>query len=232
MPGMIGRRRAASRTPWHHVKADDPGVLFAGCGENTRSEKGPRAPHHRFRRDLGDAAAPDPAQCEYVRPRHPSGDTTHRFYQMWQQSDCSIANATEGNPVGCLNDLYPFVITTYGGPGDKGGGTSTAFYNMADGDAPLLKKLADEYTISDNYHQPGQGGTGIQHVFLGIGDGPRIPLVAVSPYSKGGHVVHTCADHASILKFIERNWHLPPLSIRSRAIWAIRSPTGTTPMSR
>jgi phospholipase C len=63
------------------------------------------------------------------------------------------------------------VITTYGGPtADHGGGTSMAFYNMQDEDAPLFKKLADEYTISDNYHQPAQGGTGIQHVFLGTGD--------------------------------------------------------------
>jgi len=100
-----------------------------------------------------------------------TGDTTHRFYQMWQQSDCSIRNATEANPTGCLNDLYPFVITTYAGPtADHGGGTSMAFYNMQDEDAPLFKKLADEYTINDNYHQPGQGGTGIQHVFIGTGD--------------------------------------------------------------
>jgi phospholipase C len=100
-----------------------------------------------------------------------TGDTAHRFYQMWQQSDCSIRNATEDKPTGCLNDLYPFVITTYAGPtADHGGGTSMAFYNMQDEDAPLFKKLADEYTISDNYHQPAQGGTGIQHVFLGTGD--------------------------------------------------------------
>jgi phospholipase C len=99
-----------------------------------------------------------------------TGDTAHRFYQMWQQSDCSIRNATEDNPTGCLNDLYPFVMTTYGGSADHGGGTSMAFYNVQDGDAPLFKKLADEYTISDNHHQPAQGGTGIQHVFLGTGD--------------------------------------------------------------
>jgi phospholipase C len=100
-----------------------------------------------------------------------TGDTAHRFYQMWQQSDCSIANASASNPTGCLNDLYPFVMTTYAGPtADKGGGSSMAFYNMQTDDAPLLKKLADEYTISDNYHQPGMGGTGIQHVFLGAGD--------------------------------------------------------------
>ena len=100
-----------------------------------------------------------------------TGDTAHRFYQMWQQSDCSIHNATEDNPTGCLNDLYPFVMTTYGGPtADHGGGTSMAFYNMQDEDAPLFKKLADEYTINDNYHQPAQGGTGMQHVFMGTGD--------------------------------------------------------------
>lgn len=100
-----------------------------------------------------------------------TGDTAHRFYQMWQQSDCSRQNASASNPTGCLSDLYPFVMTTYGGPtADHGGGTSLAFYNMQDEDAPLFKKLADEYTISDNYHQPAQGGTGIQHVFLGTGD--------------------------------------------------------------
>jgi phospholipase C len=99
------------------------------------------------------------------------GDTTHRFYQMWQQSDCSIRHATEDNPAGCLNDLYPFVVTTYAGPAaDRGGGNSMAFYNVQHGDAPILKKLADQYTISDNYHQPAMGGTGLQHVFLGTGD--------------------------------------------------------------
>jgi phospholipase C len=49
-----------------------------------------------------------------------------------------------------------------------------------------------------------------------FGDGPRIPFIAVSKYSRGGNVVHTYADHASVLKFIERNWHLQPLTSRSR----------------
>jgi phospholipase C len=49
-----------------------------------------------------------------------------------------------------------------------------------------------------------------------FGDGPRIPLIAVSPFSKGGHVSHTYTDHVSILKFIERNWDLDPLTRRSR----------------
>jgi phospholipase C len=100
-----------------------------------------------------------------------TGDTVHRFYQMWQQSDCRVENATEDNPSGCVNDLYPFVATTFAGPqADEGGGTSMAFYNMQSGDAPLLKQLADQYTLSDNHHQSTQGGSGLQHVFLGAGD--------------------------------------------------------------
>jgi phospholipase C len=100
-----------------------------------------------------------------------TGDTVHRFYQMWQQSDCRIEAASEDNPSGCLSDLYAFVATTFAGPQvDEGGGTSMAFYNMQSGDAPLLKRLADQYTLSDNHHQPAQGGSSLQHIFLGTGD--------------------------------------------------------------
>jgi acid phosphatase len=49
-----------------------------------------------------------------------------------------------------------------------------------------------------------------------FGDGTRIPLIIVSPYAKRGFVDHTYYDHVSILKFIERNWGLKPLSGRSR----------------
>ncbi len=49
-----------------------------------------------------------------------------------------------------------------------------------------------------------------------FGDGPRIPLMAVSPYARQGFVDHTYSDHGSVLKFIEANWGLAPLSPRSR----------------
>jgi phospholipase C len=49
-----------------------------------------------------------------------------------------------------------------------------------------------------------------------FGDGPRVPLLVLSPYSTGGKVNHSYADHVSILKFIERNWKLGPLTDRSR----------------
>jgi phospholipase C len=49
-----------------------------------------------------------------------------------------------------------------------------------------------------------------------FGDGTRIPLLVVSPYTKAGHISHEYADHVSILKFIEANWNLPPVSNRGR----------------
>jgi phospholipase C len=49
-----------------------------------------------------------------------------------------------------------------------------------------------------------------------FGDGTRVPLLIVSPYSEGGIVNHGYADHVSIIKFIERNWKLKPITARSR----------------
>jgi phospholipase C len=49
-----------------------------------------------------------------------------------------------------------------------------------------------------------------------FGDGTRIPLLVVSPWTKPGHVSHQYSDHVSLLKFIERNWNLPTVSGRSR----------------
>ncbi len=49
-----------------------------------------------------------------------------------------------------------------------------------------------------------------------FGDGTRVPMIAISPFAKRGYVDHTYYDHASLLKFIERNWRLPPLSSESR----------------
>ena len=49
-----------------------------------------------------------------------------------------------------------------------------------------------------------------------FGDGTRIPMIVVSPYHHAGHISHDYSDHVSILKFIERNWSLGPVTTRSR----------------
>jgi phospholipase C len=107
----------------------------------------------------------------------------HRFFQMWQQTDCSIDTSTKENPSGCQNDLFPWVETAVG-TGSNGvplpsgfndtttqeGSASMGFYNMAQGDAPYFKQLADDYTISDNFHQSVMGGTGANHIMFGFAD--------------------------------------------------------------
>jgi phospholipase C len=44
------------------------------------------------------------------------------------------------------------------------------------------------------------------------GDGPRIPLILISPYAKGGAIVHEKGDHASFAKFIDAVFGLPALA--------------------
>jgi phospholipase C len=113
----------------------------------------------------------------------------HRFYQMWQQLDCSVAHATPQIPSGCDSQLFSWVETTIGA-GNNGlaqpagfgteysptgkttgeGSTALGFYNVQNGDVPYFKSLADQYAMSDNFHQSVNGGTGANHIMLGHGD--------------------------------------------------------------
>jgi acid phosphatase len=100
-----------------------------------------------------------------------TGDPVHRFFQMWQDYD-------EG-----ANDLFTWVGVTIG-TGSNGnpppspftnqstaqGGVAMGFFNMAQGDEPVFKFIADNYASADNYHQAVMGGTGANFIFLGTGD--------------------------------------------------------------
>src|ERR1700688_4968682 len=104
-----------------------------------------------------------------------TGDTIHQYFQMVQQVDCAIdkEHVSKDNPTGCLHDFQSAITTTYstplgGTPHDTG--QTMEFFNMQNGDAPLLKSLADNYTMSDNYHQPVLGGTGPDSQPLGFAD--------------------------------------------------------------
>jgi phospholipase C len=109
----------------------------------------------------------------------------HRFYQMWQQTDCSVEHSTNSNPSGCLSDLFPWVEVTIGAGSDGSSGyttpptnylstgegsTSMEFFNVQHGDAPYLTKLANTYTLSDNFHQSVMGGTMANHIEFGFAD--------------------------------------------------------------
>ncbi|HUO34784.1 MAG TPA: alkaline phosphatase family protein [Candidatus Acidoferrum sp.] len=126
----------------------------------------------------------------------------HRFYQMWQQENCSLKHASWENPSGCNAKLFSWVEVTVGA-GTNGatqpplclvdggalpcfatnylpevpgatvtgeGSTALGFYNVQQGDAPYFKSLADNYAMSDNFHQSVDGGTGANHIMFGHGD--------------------------------------------------------------
>ncbi len=123
----------------------------------------------------------------------------HRFYQMWQQLNCSIERSSGDNPSGCNENLFSWVEVTVGAgtdgvtqpaaciPGDTKtgcfsteylqgatttgeGSTALGFYNVQKGDVPYFTSLVNEYAMSDNFHQSVNGGTGANHIMFGHGD--------------------------------------------------------------
>jgi phospholipase C len=118
-----------------------------------------------------------------------SASPVHRFYQMWQQLNCSLEYASWENPTGCNGQLFSWVEVTVGAGTDgvtqptnfsteysptattTGEGSSAlGFYNIQQGDVPYFAYLADNYAMSDNFHQSVNGGTGANHIMLGHGD--------------------------------------------------------------
>lgn len=51
-------------------------------------------------------------------------------------------------------------------------------------------------------------------VLDGVGLGPRVPLLVISPYVKSGFINHSLGEFSSFVKFIEKNWNLPSLGQR------------------
>ena len=94
------------------------------------------------------------------------GDPVHRFFQMWQQIDAGRRDlfvwVDETSGEGALNRTDPL-------SGTNQGAVAMGFYNMAAGDAPYLRELADTYALSDNHHQPVMGGTGANFQALATG---------------------------------------------------------------
>src|SRR6202166_2825711 len=82
-------------------------------------------------------------------------------------------HVSKDNPTGCLHDLQSAVTTTYSTP--AGGtphdtGHTMEFVSRQDGVARLVKSLANNYAMSESYHQPVLGGTGPDSQPLGFAD--------------------------------------------------------------
>jgi phospholipase C len=165
--------------------AIDPGYLKYLLTGGTGQPKG--QPDSRITYDGHGPTSLPPGPYQLTSATMPydayAASPVHRLFQMWQQQDCSARTIEGGKPKACANDLFPWVEVTVG-EGSNGaaqpknftdestgeGSTSMSFFNVQAGDAPYLKSLADQYTMSDNYHQGINGGTGANHVMLGTGD--------------------------------------------------------------
>jgi phospholipase C len=118
-----------------------------------------------------------------------SASPVHRFYQMWQQLNCNLEDSSVENPSGCNGKLFSWVEVTVGAGTDGvaqpanfsteysakakttgEGSTALGFYNVQQGDAPYFTFLADNYAMSDNFHQSVNGGTGANHIMFGHAD--------------------------------------------------------------
>jgi phospholipase C len=74
----------------------------------------------------------------------------------------------------------------------------------------VLPPLANaSNTTADALTGPGACGTSEPGAYQGrCGYGPRVPLLAISPYAKRNFVDHTLTDQTSVIRFIEDNWRL------------------------
>ena len=116
---------------------------------------------------------------KYVPYAAYTGDPVHRFFQMWQDFDGGKLDkfVWVEETIGTGSDGAP---PPAGGFNPMEGAISMGFYNMNpyhdaagvahSGDAPIFKALADQYAISDNYHQAIMGGTGANFQALVSGD--------------------------------------------------------------
>jgi phospholipase C len=151
----------------------------------------------------------------------------HRFFQMWQQLDCSAKLAKKNQDFGCQNDLFPWVEVTVSA-GSNGaaqptpftnattgeGSAAMGFFNVQQGDAPYLKLLADTYSMSDNYHQAVNGGTGANHIMIGYADAMFFENNKGQPATPPSNIVNpakpgTPVNGASALSEIENPDPMP-----------------------
>jgi hypothetical protein len=97
--------------------------------------------------------------CQSLEPINPidnTGDPVHRFFQMWQQSDCSVATErlpTRSLYLGSRNGRMDLTGPPNTDQDTAQGSVAMGFFNMAQGDLPYLQSLAQTYSINDNYHQ-------------------------------------------------------------------------------
>jgi phospholipase C len=172
----------------------------------------------------------DPYQLNYGTP----GPTADEYCNICNpfQFDTSIMShpaqvaAHLQDSVNLYSDISKHTLPTVSFVKPSGytdGHPSSSKLNLFEG---FTKKIVDQIEASDYAKDTAifitfdEGGgyfdSGYVQPLDFFGDGTRIPLIVVSPFTKPGHISHQYADHVSIIKFIERNWDLQPITHRSR----------------
>src|SRR5271168_4032059 len=112
---------------------------------------------------------------DHARFDNPSGCNEKLF--SWVEVTVGAGTNGVTQPPLCSSDnaALPCFTTNYlpNTPGASltgEGSTALGFYNVQQGEAPYFKSLADNYAMSDNFHQSVQGGTGANHIMFGHGD--------------------------------------------------------------
>jgi phospholipase C len=180
--------------------------------------------------DQWDAYLTDPYQKNFGKVG-PDSDQYCNICNPFQYSTNIMKNPTLRANLQDTKDLYAAIkngtlpAVSYVKPsGWVDGHPASSKWNLYEG---FVKKIVD--TMQENpslwsttaiFVTADEGGgyydSGYIQPLDFFGDGTRIPLIAISPYVKPGHISHDYTDHVSIVKFIERNWKLGTVSSRSR----------------
>ena len=95
----------------------------------------------------------------------------------------------------------------------------------------LLRDLTTQLMVSPYWRSSaflwtydGSGGW-YDHVAPPTVDGAqlgfRVPTLLVSPYARRGHIEHSQLEYSSVLRFVEDNWGLAPMTARDRGATSI-----------
>jgi len=169
-----------------------------------------------------------------------SASPVHRFYQMWQQLNCSIEHASWENPSGCDGKLFSWVETTVGA-GTNGlsqaqyaqgyyGPSFSEFFEYPSGysatNPPTSAQwTANKYALYDSVPTTtGEGATALGFYNVQQGDVPYFKSLADTyamsdnfhqSVNGGTGANHIMLGHADALWFSDGNGHpgIPPSGV-------------------
>jgi phospholipase C len=193
-----------------NVLANFRAYIEAPAGSALRRRAMTARPLEQFARDVRDGRLP---QVSWLLPpaaysEHPKWTSAYGASYIARALDALTANPAVWSRsvlfvVYDENDGFFDHMVPPSPPVGPGGGKSTV---------PVDDEL---HTVVNPAHKPLYRADGLPY-----GLGPRVPMIVVSPWSKGGHVCSQVFDHTSVIRFIERRYGVaePNISAWRRAV--------------